>query len=163
MTIQLFSLCGNKPTHGVIPKLLKKIIRRNLARIRKYSALRKLKKSKYGNWRIYKHNRDDDVDRYASHLEHFYKGYPYIYVCPNPNHYAYELLYDYGPGGYRYGFQEIDDWCDEKIRWNYRCDMHRVWQNLDGTYELNDIGGSDIIFYAFKREQDFTHFLLRWA
>ena len=140
-----------------------KIIHRLKALIRKVKAERKLKKSGYDNWRQYKHNRDNDVDKYANHLEHFYKGYPYIYACPNPSHYAYQLLYDYGPGGHRYGFHEIEDWCSEKIRWGYRVDYHRVWKNYDGSYELNDIGGSDIIFYAFKREQDFTHFLLRWA
>ena len=140
-----------------------RIIRRIKAWIRKWKAERKLKKSGYKTWRKYKHNRDPDVERYANHLVHFYKGYPYVYACPNPNHYGYELLYDYGPGGVRYGYDDIDDWCEEKIKWNYRTDIHRVWLNRNGEYELNDIGGSDIIFYAFKHEKDFTYFLLRWS
>ena len=140
-----------------------RLIRRLMALGRIIKANRKLKKSKCRNWRQYKHNHDNDVNRYANYLDDFYKGYPYLYACSNPNHYAYDKLYDYGPGGQRYGFNEIDDWCEEKIKWNYRSDIHRVWQNRDGRYELNDFGGSDIVFYAFKREQDFTHFLLRWS
>ena len=140
-----------------------KIIRRLMALGRIIKSKRKLKRSGYENWRHYKHNNDPDVNKYANHLDDFYYKYPYVYACTNPNHYAYELLYDYGPGGHRYGFHEIEDWCSDKIRWNYRVDIHRVWQDQWGKYSLNDIGGGDIIFFAFKREQDFTHFLLRWA
>ena len=133
------------------------------ARLRKWLAERKLKKSGYDTWSRYRHNRDPDVQKYANHLDDFYFKYPYVYACSNPNHYAYDLLYDYGPGGHRYGFHEIEDWCSEKIRWNYRVDIHRVWQDQWGKYSLNDIGGGDIIFFAFKHEKDFTHFLLRWS
>lgn len=133
------------------------------ARIRKWLAERKLKKSGYETWSRYRHNRDPDVQKYANHLDDFYFKYPYVYACTNPNHYAYELLYDYGPGGHRYGFHEIEDWCSDKIRWNYRVDIHRVWQDQWGKYSLNDIGGGDIIFFAFKHEKDFAHFLLRWS
>jgi hypothetical protein len=134
------------------------------ARIRKWRAERKLKKSGYKNWAQYRHNRDPDIELYANDLDDFYKGYPYVYVSlPNPDHYAYKLLYDYGPGGYRYGYHEIGEWCNEHIRWNYRVDMHRVWRDNSGRYSFNDIGGYDIIFFAFKNEKDFTHFLLRWS
>ena len=156
-------LFGNRPIRGTNLNSLKKIISRIRALIRGYKAKRKLKKSKYENWAQYKHNRDPDVNRYANYIDDFYKNYPYIYACPNPNHYAYTLLYDYGPGGHRYGFHDIQDWCSEKIRWDFRCDMHRVYENQWGKMELNDIGGYDTIYFAFKRKQDFTHFLLRWS
>lgn len=139
-----------------------RIIRRIKAWVRKKRAERKLKKSGYENWRQYRHNRDPYVEKYANHLDDFYKGYPYVYPI-NYNHYAYRNLYDHGPGGTRYGYNEMSDWCDEKIRLNYRVDIHRVWVNQWGKAELNDIGGSDIIYFAFKYEKDFTHFLLRWA
>lgn len=132
------------------------------ARLRKWLADRKLRKSGCKNWAHYRHTRDPDVQRYANQLDDFYKGYPYIYASPNPSHYAYQLIYDYGPGGVKYGYDEMSEWCSSKIRWNYRIDIHRVWQDQWGKYSLNDIGGSDIIFFAFKREQDFTYFLLRW-
>ena len=131
--------------------------------IRGVKATRKLKKSGYETWARYKHNRDPDVNMYANQVEYFYKGYPYVYAIEDFNHYAYNTLYDYGPGGTVYGFNEMEAWCHEKIRWNFRVDIHRVWKDQWGKYSLNDIGGGDIIFFAFKREQDFTHFLLRWA
>ena len=134
------------------------------ARIRKYRAERKLKKSGYLTWKAYKHNRDPGVERYAQYVEDFYIDYPYVYTCENPNHYAYTLIADYGPGGQYFGYEEMNYWCHEKIRWNFRCDCHRVWENQwSGKMELNDIGGSDIIYFAFKHEKDFTHFLLRWS
>lgn len=133
------------------------------ARLRKWLAERKLKKSGYETWSRYRHNRDPDVQKYANHLDDFYFKYPYVYACTNPDHYAYELVRDYGPGGVTYGYEVMYEWCEQKIRWNYRVDIHRVWQDQWGKYSLNDIGGGDIIFFAFKREQDFTYFLLRWS
>ena len=140
-----------------------RIINRIKAWIRKKRAERKLSKSGYNSWLSYKHNRDPDVCRYANYVEDFYKKYPYLYTCENPNHYGYQLLSDYGPGGQYYGFNEMIDWCEEKIRWNYRCDIHRVWQNHWGRKEFNDIGGHDTVFFAFKHEKDYIHFMLRWA
>jgi len=133
------------------------------ARLRKWRTERKLKKSGYLTWRAYKHSRDPDVAKYAQYVEDFYTGYPYVYACKYPTHFAYQFIADYGPGGQVYGYDEINDWCHDKIKWNFRCDIHRVYENQWGKMEFNDIGGYDIIYFAFKREQDFTHFLLRWA
>lgn len=157
------SLFGTPQVRGTYLELSKKLLHRLKALGRKIKAERKLKKSGYKNWAQYKHNRDPDVQSYANYIDDFYKGYPYIYACKNPKHYAYELVADYGPGGHVYGYDEINEWCHEKIRWNFRCDVHRVWENQSGKAELNDIGGIDIVYFAFKREQDFTHFLLRWS
>lgn len=133
------------------------------ARIRKWRAERKLKKSGYLSWRAYKHNRDTGVEKYAYCIEDFYIDYPYIYSCSNPKHYAYQLIADYGPAGRYFGYEEMNDWCHEKIRWNFRCDVHRVLENHWGKTEFNDVGGTDTIYFAFKHEKDFTHFLLRWS
>lgn len=141
-----------------------KPIRRLRAIVRKIKSKYKLKKSGFLTWRAYKHNCDPDINRYTNYIDDFYgKGYPYIFVCQNPKHHAYQLIADYGPAGQYFGYEEMNDWCHEKIRWNFRCDCHRVWENSQGKMELNDIGGHDIIYFAFKREQDFTHFLLRWS
>jgi len=139
-----------------------KFINRIRAFVRKYKAERKLEKSGYGTWRIYKHNRDKDVCVYANDVNTFYTGYPYVYAI-NYNHYAYQLICDSGPFGDIYGYDEMTMWCEDKIRWNYRIDIHRVWPNYEGKMMFNDIGGSDIVYFAFKNEKDFTHFLLRWA
>ena len=142
---------------------MKKIIRRIGARIRGYKAHRKLKKSGYTSWRQYKHNRDPDVFHYADHVDDFYKGYPYVYAIRDYKHYAFQLIGDYGPGGVIYGYDKMTDWCEEQIRWNYRRDIHRVYSDQWNKDTFNDIGGSDIVYFAFKNEKDFTYFLLRWA
>ena len=139
------------------------LIRRIKAWFRKKCTERKLSKSGYGSWMAYKHNRDPDVIRYANFVDDFYTKYPYVYVIEDTNHYGYKLLWDYGPGGHRYGFNEMVDWCEDKIRWNYRCDIHRVWENVWGRMEFNDIGGGDYVYFAFKHEKDYMMFLLRWS
>jgi hypothetical protein len=140
-----------------------RLIRRIKAWFRKKRAERKLSKSGYATWMAYKHNRDPDVIRYANFIDDFYTNYPYVYVIKDTNHFGYKLLWNYGPGGQRYGFNEMVDWCEDKIRWNYRCDIHRVWDNYWGKSEFNDIGGSDYVHFAFKHEKDYIMFLLRWT
>lgn len=139
------------------------IIRRIKAWVRKLRAERKLKKSGYHSWHHYRHNLDPDIERYANYVNHFYKGYPYVHVIKDYTHYAFQIVCDYGPGGTIYGFDEMTYWCEEKIRWDYRRDIHRVTENASGLTEFNDIGGSDYIYFAFKNEKDFTYFLLRWS
>lgn len=165
LTTLLSSLFGTqKVTRGGGPQLLKKIIRRIGARIRGYKAKRKLKKSGYKTWSHYYYNNDPDVNRYGNDTQAFYVGYPYVFVCtPSPEHYAYKLIYDYGPGGSKYGCEEIAEWCEKHIRWNYRIDCHRVLGDHFDKLEFNDISGWDVFFFAFKKEKDFTHFMLRWS
>ena len=131
--------------------------------VRAYKADRKLKKSKYDNWRQYKHNRDPDIQLHANYVQHFYKGYPYVYAIKDYSHYAFQWIHDFGPGGQWFGYDEMTMWCEEKIRWNYRRDIHRVIENASGLVEFNDIGGHDVIYFAFKNEKDFTYFLMRWS
>lgn len=142
------------------------------ARIRKYKAERKLKKSGYISWRSYRHNRDTDVVRYASRVSDFYSAkYKYIHRIDNYKHYAFQCVCDYGPGGIIFGYDEMSDWCELKCRFKYRRDIHRVYSQtgigIDGStteeYYFNDIGGSDIIYFAFQNEQDYIHFMLRYS
>lgn len=140
-----------------------RLIKRIKAWFRKRRAEKKLKKSGYSSWRHYKHNRDTDVQKYANYVQDFYQGYPYVYSIKDYKHYAFQKLADYGPGGQWFGYDEMTEWCEEKIRWNYRRDIHRVIENASGLTEFNDIGGSDYIYFAFKNEKDFSHFLLRWS
>lgn len=144
-------------------KYLSKLLTRLKARIRKYKAERKLKKSNHEDWRMYKHHTDPDICRYANDVDTYYRGYKYIYTIKDYKHYAFQLIGDYGPGGRRYGYDEMTMWCEEKIRWNYRRDIHRVYEDQYGKAEFNDIGGSDYIYFAFKNEKDFIHFTLRWT
>ena len=141
------------------------------ARIRKYRAERKLKKSGYSTWRVYRHNRDVDVCRYADKVSDFYTAkYKYVHRI-DYKHYAYECVHDWGPGGLVFGYELMRDWCEQKCRFKYRMDIHRLYQqtgigingDLHEDYWFNDIGGSDFVYFAFQNEQDYIMFMLRWS
>jgi hypothetical protein len=143
------------------------------ARWRKYLADRKLAKSGYSSWRVYRHNRDSDVCRYAHKTSDFYQNYKYVFRCSGgpAAHYAYNIARDYGPAGLVFGYEIMRDWCETKCRFKYRVDIHRVLKQtgigLDGSTDedwyFNDLGGSDLVFFAFMNEQDYIHFMLRWG
>lgn len=142
------------------------------ARIRKYLAERKLEKSGYDSWRVYRHNRDPNVIRYADKVSDFYGNYKYVFCCGGPSsHYAYSVVKDYGPAGLVFGYEEMRDWCESKCRFKYRTDIHRVLKQtglgINGEeypeWYFNDIGGIDLVFFAFMNEQDYVHFMLRWG
>jgi hypothetical protein len=135
------------------------------ARFRKWKAERKLKKSGYKSWEHYRRNNDPNICWRATRVKDFYRGYKYVYCFEDRKHYAYELLYDYGPGGIRYGASDIYDWCEKYARFKCRVDEHRVikYPSTGMEWEFNDIGGGDYIFAAFNDEKDYMMFLLRWS
>lgn len=141
------------------------------ARWRQYLANRKLAKSGYTSWSAYRRNNDSSVCYHADKVSDFYSGYKYVYRCENPDHFAYTTIYDYGPGGYQYGYHVISDWCEDKCRFKYRMDFHRVLKQtglgINGEeypeWYFNDIGGTDYIYVAFQNERDYMMFLLRWS
>jgi len=135
------------------------------ARFRKWKAERKLKKSGYKSWEHYRRNNDPNVSWRSTKVKDFYYGYKYVYCFEDRNHYAYELLYDYGPGGIRYGNDDIYDWMDQNARFTSRLDVFRVikYPSTSNEWEMNDLGGGDYIFAAFKNEREYLHFMLRWA
>lgn len=140
------------------------------ARIRKWRAERKLEKSGYSSWRMYRHNRDVDVIRHADKVSDFYRNYKYVHRI-DYKHYAYECIGDYGPGGLWFGYNEMSEWCEQKCRFKYRMDIHRAYKQtgigINGDthedYWFNDIGGSDFVYFAFMNEQDYIMFMLRWT
>lgn len=132
------------------------------ARIRKYKSDRFLKKHGCDTYRQYNRRYDPDYSYRANRVIDSYFGYQHIYCFPN-KHYAYETLYDYGPGGYRDGYHEIVEWCEKHCKHKFRFDFKRVLQNYWGEWENNEIGGGDYLFVAFKDERDYLHFMLRWS
>lgn len=148
-----------------------RVVTRLKAYLRYIRAKQKLKRSGYATWRQYRHNRDPGVNAYADTVKHFYKGYRFVYQCYNADHYAYKCLYNHGPGGVRYGYEEISDWCENNLRFKYRLDIHRCHQQTglginseeDVNWFFNDIGGSDFVFIAFQDERDYLIFMLKWA
>lgn len=142
-----------------------------LRRIKAYFRLRKgknfLKKHHCVSWRQYKKDYDEDVIRHATLISQFYHGYPYIhYFEKSPQH---TDLMNW--------LRAMRDWCDSNCSDKVRYDIHRVirerglihneyddtilWCEID-EFSMNDIGGHDVLFFAFKREKDLTWFKLRW-
>lgn len=124
-----------------------------------------LKKHGCENWRQYNHRYDPDYNYRANRIVDYYHGYPYVYCFENRDHFAYQLLYDYGPGGVRYGYYDIIEWCEKNLTDKFRMDYHRAIKAPNTAYqwEINELGGGDYIFAAFKNQQDYIWFMLRWS
>jgi hypothetical protein len=128
-------------------------------------------KQKYLNWReklfLKKHgceNRaqyeriyDPDYNPRASKIKDYYHGYPCVYCFDDRNHtvYFYDIWY--------HGDLVINKWCKENLKDKFRIDFLRVLRNdYTNEWEVNEIGGGDYIFIAFKNERDMMWFKLRW-
>ena len=127
--------------------------------IKSWRDKRFLKKHGCEDWKQYHYRYDPDIDRRCSRIRDFYKGYPYWYMFENHRHqiYWWDLGYD--------GSKEIMEWCEQNCKDKFRFDGHRV-MNAPATgyeWEMNELGGGDYYFAAFKNERDFNWFLLRWS
>lgn len=123
-----------------------------------------LKRHYCDSWAQYHRQYDPDISRGSSYIRNWYHGYCYVHCFESYEHYAYRLLYDYGPGGHKNGFDEINEWCAANCQEKWRFDIHEV---IDDKYTrdwyINGIAGHDLVFFAFKDETDFLHFILRWS
>lgn len=157
LTTQPFSWYGNQKTRGRSLLLKIKITRRLLALSRSWRAEQKLRKSGCINWEHYRRQYDVDHNYRASRIKDYFHGYPYIYVFENHNHDIY-----YWDIGYA-GINTVEQWCSKNLKGKFRFDFLRVIQNYHGEWEINEIGGGDYIFAAFKDERDYLMFTLRWS
>lgn len=132
---------------------------------KRWKDARFLKKHGCSSWNEYNHIYDTDVFRSASRVTDYYMGYKYVHCFDNRDNYAYKLLYDYGPGGYRYGYHDIVDWCKENTKHKHRSDILRAMKEpcTANQWEINELGGGDYLFFAFQNEKEYTWFLLRWS
>lgn len=126
------------------------------------------------NWNFYRHTaylkkkgwteeqyqniNDPDRNLRASRIKDYYHGYPCITVFESSR----------GDPWTRYptwieGYDAIQSWCKENCSDKWRTDIHRVIQNYWGEWELNDIGGGDALFFAFKSQEDCFMFKLKWG
>jgi hypothetical protein len=100
---------------------------------------------------------DPDYDLRATRIKDYYHGYPHIHRFDDHEHtiYFWDLGYD--------GRYVINKWCKENLTDKFRVDYLRVLQDpYTQEWHINEIGGGDYIFIAFKNEQDFMWFKLRW-
>lgn len=124
-----------------------------------------LKKHGCETWQEYNRKFDPDYNPRASRIQDYYHGYPYVYCFENYQHDIY--FWDV----YRDGTFVISKWCEKNLQGKFRFDGHRVHKQTpigingseDSEWFINEIGGKDYIFGAFQNEQDYLHFMLRWA
>lgn len=141
------------------------MFRRLRARLRWWRNRRFLKKNGCETWRQYRRRNDPDVCQWASRVTDYFHGYKYVTCLENNNHIAY--YWDIG----RDGIYVLSNWCDANCIDKYRFEFLRVLKQtpigLSGPEEsewwINEIGGRDYIFVAFKNEQDSFLFNLRWG
>lgn len=106
---------------------------------------------------IYLRKTDPDIFWPATRIKDFYHGYPHVYCIEDHNHHVYywDLPID--------GSYQIHQWCKENCEDKFRFDYQRVAKTYCGEWEVDEIGGADYIFAAFKSEQDFLLFTLKWT
>jgi hypothetical protein len=143
-----------------------------LRRIKAYFRLKKskafLERKGVSSWKHYKLVYDDDIVRHATLVSHYYHGYPYrCYFDRVPP----------GVGNWVNWVNRANEWCETNCLDKSRWDIHRVirekglihnqyddtmlWSDIE-DFSMNDIGGYDVLFFAFKNEKDLTWFKLKW-
>lgn len=108
-------------------------------------------------WREYERKYDPDVGFRARWAHTYYHSYPHI-LPMDPQKFS-----GWAQGGTI--FQLVDkmtEWCEQNCQGKWRNDWHRGFWDAHGNYELNSIGGGDIMFFAFKEESDYVWFTLTW-
>ncbi len=143
-----------------------KFLRRIKAYIRLKKNQRFLKKHGCQSWKQYNLQNDHDVIYHATLVSQYYHGYPYLcYFEKSP------------PGDWQKWLRDMRDWAEKNCMDKCRWDIHRVirekglirneyddtirWTDTE-EFSLNDVGGHDVLFFAFKNKKDLTWFKLRW-
>jgi hypothetical protein len=113
----------------------------------------------------YDYRYDPDRVPRATQIRNYYQGYQHVHCFENRENFVYKIIYDYGPGGYRDGFDEIYEWCEENLSGKWRYDMLRVmkWPSTGNQWEINELGGGDHWFFAFQNDEDYFMFKLQWG
>lgn len=127
-------------------------------RYKEWKDERFLKKHGCDSWKEYNRKYDTDVHHRAAHVRDWYHGYSHIHVFKDAGN---DIFVKYGD--WLQGLGVMTTWCDEHCSGKWRYDIHRVLDETDyHGYMLNDIGGYDYVFFAFKNERDFILFRLTW-
>lgn len=114
---------------------------------------------------------DPDVNLRADRVTQFYHGYPHVYVFTSSREDPFTRYMSWIEG-----YNAIAAWCDANCKGKVRHDIMRVHKQtglkqvdngIDWIEEpewfINDIGGGDALFFAFKDSKDYSTFLLKWA
>ncbi len=114
------------------------------------------------NWteEQYQDYNDPDRNPRATRISDYYHGYPYFTVFESSRGdpwTRFETWID--------AYSAIETWCKENCKDKFRSDIHRVIKtpSTGNEWELNDIGGGDALFFAFKSQEDCFMFKLTWG
>lgn len=106
----------------------------------------------------YQDYNDPDRNIRASRIKDYYHGYTHLVAFESSQ----------GDPWSRYpswiqAYNAIEEWCKENCEDKWRTDIHRVIKDYWGNWELNDLGGIDALFFAFKSQKDCFMFKLKWG
>ena len=112
---------------------------------------------------------DPRVNRGASRIRDYYHGYPYYHALSDPDSAHYSVAYT-AENMFRFGFEDVYDWCQENLQGRFRYDFLRIsdWNGATTSlgiaeWETSEFGSFDCVFFAFEREDDYLLFALRWG
>lgn len=108
----------------------------------------------------YQNYEDPDRNICATRIKDYYFGYPYTHAFTSTRTLPWTEF-----GNWMDCYEEMNRWCKANCRGKFRSDILRVFKapSTGNEWELNDIGGGDALFYAFKDPKDYTMFCLRWG
>lgn len=129
-----------------------------------------LKKMGWSEDEFERHN-DPDIDKYADRIVDFYQGYQYIHVFESARNDPFTRYNTWSTA-----CDAMCMWCQENCQDKWREDIHFVHEQtsidpmgLEKTdwwkreWWMNEIGGREVLFFAFKSSQDYTLFCLKWS
>ena len=103
---------------------------------------------------------DPDRNIRATKIRDYYHGYPFQHQFTSTQTLPWTKY-----SNWMDCYDEMNKWCKVNCQGKFRSDILRVIKcpATANEWELNDLGGGDSLFYAFKDSRDFTMFCLRWA
>lgn len=108
----------------------------------------------------YQRYEDPNINIRATRIKDYYWGYPYTYAFTSTRKLPWTKFENWLDC-----YNEMNQWCTDNCKGKFRSDILRVLKepSTGNEWELNDIGGGDALFYAFKDPKDYTIFCLKWA
>ena len=125
-----------------------------------------LKKHGVESWKQYHRRYDPDHNFRASTVKDYYHGYKYVNQFTTARIDPFIRF-----GTWMEGLAEITAWCENNCQDKWRNDIMRVYKQTALSWDrdseeewvISDIGGGDVLFFAFKDEQDAFLFKLTWG
>lgn len=119
----------------------------------------------------YRKQTDPDYNIRGDRASTIYHGYNHIHAFTTTRE---RPFIDYPT--WMDAYDEISKWCRQNCQGKFRDDFLRVHKQTGLTqvgdsmewieepeWFINELGGGDVLFFAFKDSKDYTLFLLRWV